>query len=70
MIEWKKYDPFNPPEYGDNKTYLVSNGKHVEVAGFHIFMDYDFPGWFLPECCAIDGETDITHYAEINLPEV
>jgi hypothetical protein len=66
MIDWKKYDPENPPEHG--KIYLVTDGKNVDVAGFHKFYKDDVPEWYLLNVSAIDGVNDITHYAEINLP--
>jgi len=35
MIDWKKYDPENPPEH--RKAYLVTNGKRVISA----YLDSD-----------------------------
>ena len=64
MIPWKKYDPENPPELF--KEYLVSDGRHVDVA--QICNYFDEVRWYPPDRSQID-ESSITHYAEINLPE-
>jgi hypothetical protein len=63
VIEWKKFDPKNPPQV--NKEYLVSDGKHVDVAWIHDF--FDMIRWYPPDTSNIDFD-DITHYALINLP--
>ncbi|MEK8215523.1 hypothetical protein [Paenibacillus sp. FSL L8-0463] len=68
LINWIPYDQANPPEYGDDKQYFVCNGKYADVAGFHKFADDDQPEWYLPDCCALNGNGDVTHYAHINLP--
>ncbi|MDU0328606.1 hypothetical protein RW092_00105 [Paenibacillus sp. 3LSP] len=63
MIDWKKYDPMNPPQHW--KVYLVTNGKRVISA----YLDSDKVNgqqWWEE-----DQEylfTGVTHYAEINLP--
>ena len=64
MIDWKKYDPKNPPQH--LKAYLVTNGKRVISA----YLDSDEVNgqqWWEE-----DQEylfTCVTNYAEINLPE-
>lgn len=64
MAEWKAFEPESVLDEG---TYLVSDGKYVEVADFR---DYDksSPVWYLPEVSFIDGRNAITHYAAIELP--
>lgn len=61
MIQWHKLDRTKPPKLGSE--YLISDGKNVDVA---LFAD-DI--WFVPDRGPIDGESAITHYAEINLPQ-
>lgn len=64
MIQWKKYDPKNPPEL--DKEYLVSYGHHVTFA--YICNHFDEIVWYPIEMSQVDGES-VTHYTEINLPE-
>lgn len=61
MIEWVKWDPQNPPNLG---SYLVTDGKFVDVADLH---NFDELRWYPPDRSMIH-ETSISHYAEINLP--
>jgi hypothetical protein len=63
VIAWKKYDPENPPEL--NKHYLVSDGRHVDVAGLRNY--FDEIRWYPPDRSNID-ESSINYFAEINLP--
>lgn len=65
MIQWKKYDPKNPPELG--KEYLVSDGNHVTFAYIHNHFDEII--WYTMDMSQFDGES-VTYYAEINLPEL
>lgn len=62
MIEWIKYDPRHPVSH---KQYLVTNGDYVVDAYHAIYGSLGYT-WG-------DGERalypDVTHYAEINLPE-
>ncbi|MNC67850.1 hypothetical protein D3C75_1183890 [compost metagenome] len=59
MINWIKYDPANPPAQG---VYLVSDGEYWTPA----FYDKEDAEWW-PEISII-GDSDVTHYAHINLP--
>lgn len=69
MIEWKKFDPNNPPE--KFKNYLVYTGGNMTSAW------YDLKGSFSDEMVfhkITDGKLEgyvsgVTHYAELNLPE-
>lgn len=63
MIEWKKWNPQDPPQLGN---YLVTDGKYVDVAGLHNFDDLK---WYPPDRSMIH-ESSITHYAVINLPPI
>lgn len=65
MIFWKKYDPENIPEA--DKDYLVTNGRQVESAWVTEWGEGQrFFGFAYMS--SVD-DYDITHYAEINLPE-
>lgn len=69
MIEWKKYNPDNPPEFDIGKEYLireVDRGQKLHQVMFYapfykqwqyVFQNFG-PDW-----------NEVTHYAEINLPE-
>lgn len=62
MIEWKIFDANNKPKFDTH--YLVTNGTWVTngVLAELPNVDYDWIGE--------NGQIlDVTHYAEINLPE-
>lgn len=65
MIPWIKYDPENPPETG--KSYLVSDGRSVDVAWFERYFDDEPSTWYPPDRSNLDKET-CHYYAPINLP--
>ncbi|MFI8714464.1 hypothetical protein [Brevibacillus brevis] len=65
MIQWIEYDPKNPPKV--NEEYIVSDGRYVDVA--RICDYFDELRWYPPDRSQIE-ELFITHYAEINLPDV
>jgi hypothetical protein len=62
MIEWKKFDKTNHPML--DKEYLVYDGKGIDVQwlyndGIEVKFDTD----------AVGIHWNVTHYADINLPE-
>lgn len=65
MIEWKNYDPNNPPD-ADNE-YLVSDGRHVDIA-YLMETGYGDEIRFYPPDRSPLGYDDIVYFAEINLP--
>lgn len=62
MIDWLIYDPANPPRDG---TYLVCDGKHVDVATMGTYCDES--DCYPPDISPIH-KSDITHFAAINMP--
>ncbi|MCM3703826.1 hypothetical protein [Paenibacillus macerans] len=62
MIPWVKYDPENPPELG--KEYLLLANGYVRSGSL---LAHDGIEWY----CSVVGNRihNVTHYAEITLPE-
>ena len=65
MLEWKKYDPENPPEI--DKAYLVTNGTNVDIGWLAKYFDNEPAKWYVPDVSSLD-DSSITHFAPINLP--
>lgn len=66
MIDWKKIDKNNLPEH--DKLYIVTNGKQAETAWLHKWQHNQEKEFGFPDMSIVETE-NMTHYAEINLPE-
>jgi hypothetical protein len=68
MIEWNLYRK-NQLEPNESGIYLVTDGSSVEVVIFDDTYNNDHTKEFqLPDIRSIGDESQITHYAEINVP--
>lgn len=66
MIEWKKYDPENPPKLYVN--YLICTPNVIISARLDKNPYFDNLLWITDHASVnIDR---VTHYAEINMPEI
>lgn len=61
MIQWKKYDPENPPKKGT--SCVVTDGYDVFLCYYDPDATFRWVQWYEQ-----DDFNEVTHYAEINLP--
>lgn len=64
MIEWKKYDPNNPPNFGQ-EFLIYTNYGSFKVAELERWSDGELVWTENQEQLTVH---DVKYYAEINLP--
>lgn len=64
MIEWRKWDPENPPEPGKHYLIVKTTSIAPQVAAYYKDGDYGTRFWDRGGF-AMNG---VTHWAPINLP--
>lgn len=66
MIEWKKYDPNNPPKEG---KYLVTDKVDIDLWDCEVDIFDNLIWTELEKRESKSPVIYVSHYAEINLPE-